>query len=189
MKVRNENLLKFGLFLLGLALLIYVFAYVIEPAEILESIGVRNSFLILFIFAFFGGLSTITAVPFYGLLTTFFAGGLDPLTTALVVGPGLLFGNSVMYYLGHVLQKTFTDDFQFKIKKFYKWLEKKKITSWIPGFILVYFSVMPISPDPILIFLASIKYPYKNMVIPMLFGEIIFIYLFGIAVQYGFSLL
>ena len=70
-----------------------------SPQELVELIGVENSYLVIFLIAAFGGLSSFTSGVLYGSLATFAAGGSIPWLLGISAGVGIAIGDSLLYFL------------------------------------------------------------------------------------------
>ncbi len=169
------------IFLVGMSIL---FVYV-KPQEIIEIIGVKNGYLIIAIFALFGGISAFTSVSFYATLITFTIGGLNPFILALVTAPSLFIGDSVYYYFGHVLNDLLSERMIKFIERIKSFILRPKIYKISPIFIYLYVGVSPLPPDILIIALSISKYPYKRMIVPLLLGEITFVLLVSLFAQQG----
>jgi len=158
--------------------------YQIGPEQLVERIGVHNGYLLAFLVTLFGGSSTFTSLAHVTTVSTLALGGLSPFILALVGGVGLFLGDSVYFYLGHRGRKVVSDNKY--VNMFVKWINK--LPHWSVGIVVyVYFSsFMP--NDFMLILFGLGKYSYKKLVIPLLLGDITFIFLVAYLAAQGIKL-
>ena len=63
-----------------------------SPDQIVNYIGVENTYLTMFLIAAIGGVNSLTSGVLYASLLTFAAGGADPLWLGLSTGVGMALG-------------------------------------------------------------------------------------------------
>ena len=97
--------------------------------RIVSFIGVENSYIIIFLIAAIGGLSSISGVAFFSLITTFAAGGSNPLLLGLVGGAGLFISDSIFYLLARYGRESippkwdrFLDSVERRVRRYPRWL-------------------------------------------------------------------
>jgi len=143
----------------------------ISPEEIIEKIGTKNSYFIVFLLAVIGGLSTITGTSFFASIATFANGGADPLLLGLIGGIGIFISDSVFFFLANQGTKAITEkenSFRSKILK-----SVEKIPHWFIGvFVFLYVGLSPLPNDILMIALALAKIRYSKIALPILFGSI-----------------
>lgn len=164
--------------------------YFVSPAEIIDKIGVHNSYLIAFLLALFGGVSSITTVPYLAALATFAAGGLNIFILTLISVPALTVGDAIFFYLGMRGRKFlyYRPDMKKKIKKITRWVGTHP--KWIvPFFVFVYSGFTPFPVDILAIALALVKHPFKSFLIPVFAGNIVYVFIIALAAAQGRSLL
>lgn len=145
---------------LGLINLLFIW---ISPQEIVEKIGIKNSYLIAFLVASFGGLSSVTSPILYTMIATFAAGGSVPWLLGITSGLGIALGDMLIFLLaqfGYISTQKIHQQTSSK----YRHLQKK-IPKWLQ-FILLYMILgfTPIPNDIVMIFLVLIGYSWKNLV-------------------------
>lgn len=164
-------------FLMVLSIIISwtVLIYFINPKEIVEIIGVRSGYILVFSIAALGGFSSFSSTSFFTTVATLANGGMSPLFLGLAGGLGLTIGDSIFYYLGFKGKKVVSDtDSKWKksINRISTWL--KRGPDWlIQIFILIYAGFTPLPNDFLVVSLGLTKYPYKKMIGPILIGDII----------------
>ncbi len=160
-------LILFLAFIIAWTLLIFI----VGAQKIVDFIGVKDSYLVLFFIGAFGGVSLISATSYYATLATFSSTGLNPYLLGLFGGIGITLGDSLYYYFGRKGGETLTGKFKEKLRKFSEWLVKRK--KLVPVISFVYFAFTPFPNEFITIPLGASGYSYKKLVIVLLVGNII----------------
>lgn len=176
---------KYGPFILVLAviLVVAIVLFYYSPSEIVADIGVKNSYLVLFLLALFGGASTFTSSSFYASIGIFAAGGLDPAIIALSAAPGLIIGDLLYYFLGREANVAFLEKYHKPIQRVSSWFEHRKQLT--PIFIFIYTGFTPFPGDLLMFFLALIEYPFKKILAPLIIGQFTLIFLIALLAQSG----
>ncbi|MGM5480896.1 MAG: hypothetical protein ACQESE_00645 [Nanobdellota archaeon] len=179
---------RYSVFLVALLLVvcIYILLALINPTEVVDTIGVRNTYFLLFVFAAIGGLSTFTVGAFYTSFVTFVLGGSHPVLLSLVGGLGLLIGDTLFYFLGYGSRVSLTGVFKRSADRMSVWLSRQK-SHIIMLFIFVYSAFTPLPSDILMISLSLVKYPYKKAVIPAVLGNITLLLLLSLMTVLGLS--
>lgn len=142
----------------------------ISPDEIINEIGVQNAYIIIFLLAVIGGLSTLTGTSFFVTLATFANGGADPLLLGLIGGLGIFISDSVFFFLANQGVKVFDkkeNSFRSKILK-----SIEKVPHWLMGiFVFVYVGFSPLPNDILMIGLALGKVKYRKVALAILAGS------------------
>ena len=190
-KKKNEN--KTKLILIFLVLFIFVISlitllYFVNPEKIVERIGVENSYIFIFLVAFFAGFSSWTSFSLVTLLITLTMGGMNPVYLGLIAGVGLAIGDVIMFLTGSKGRELITGDWEKKLEKLAKFFEgePKKL---IPLVTYIYMGLTPLPNDFLMIFLSLIKYPLKKLYIPIILGDITYPLLITLLVTKGVMLL
>jgi hypothetical protein len=84
---------------LGFFIALILFLIIVPPSELLDTIGVRNSYILLFFLALLGGISVFTSGPFYAGVATFASQGSDIALLAVVGGAGIFLSDCAFYLL------------------------------------------------------------------------------------------
>src|SRR3989338_2431640 len=121
-------LFLFIAFVISLMILLHY----LSPKEIVDKIGIENSYLVVFIVSFFGGFSTWSSVSFISTLITFVAGGLNPIYLGIISGISLAAGDLLMFYLGSKGRELVVGKWERRLKKIAKYIKDKKIEKFIP---------------------------------------------------------
>jgi membrane protein YqaA with SNARE-associated domain len=157
-------------FLTGWTVLIHKFG----ADGLVNKIGIRNGYLIVFAAGASGGLSGFTAPGFMAVLTTFAAGGSNPFLLGIIGGTALFLGDSLFFYLGVKGRSLLASLLEDKIKQFSEFIKNKSLWS-MRFFIFLYFSFAPLPNDLITIPLGLAHFEYKKFIAPALLGNINFV--------------
>lgn len=164
---------KLGIFV-SLLLTLVVFSalfYFIDPVEIVEKIGVQNSYLVMFIVALIGGVSSFTSASYLAVLFTFSQGGANPILLGTFAGIGIFIGDVFFYHLGlygEKLLKGRADEYATKLQV---WMSKKSDKT-VMLISYIYIGFTPLPNDVLMIALSVGKVKFKKIVLPILFGSI-----------------
>ena len=97
---REKKLL--GVFvLISIIILWALLLFYLPPTEIIDTIGVQNGYILTFFAALLGGTSVLFPFPYYLVVFTLGAGGLNPFLLGIFSGVGLMVGDSTSYLLGY----------------------------------------------------------------------------------------
>ena len=175
-----------AIFLLTLFALWLTFLYNFPPTEIVEFLGINNGYLLTFFAALLGGTSIFIPFPYHLLIFTLAAGGLNPFLLGILAGAGIFIGDSTSYFIGYTGREIVTGKPAVLFKRFHDWAMKKP--KWVlPIFLFLYSSIIPTPNDLLVIPLGIARYPYAKVIIPLLFGSIVFNTLLAFAGLYGFE--
>src|SRR3989344_1013928 len=175
-------------FIIVLSFIIWsVLVYNYTPEEITDAIGFKNGYILAFFVAFIGGTSILFPIPYYLLVLTLCAGGLNPIILGISSGFGIILGDSTSYFLGY----TGGDVLPEKLKNLFQ-----KVTNWclkcsykvIFIVFFMYGSLVPLPNDLITVPMGLGKYPFWKVIIPLAIGNIIFNIALAFAGFYGWNL-
>lgn len=157
----------------------------VNPHQIIEYVGVENSYLIVFLIAAIGGLSTFTSTTLFTTIATFSAGGAIPWLVGLAAGVGIFISNSVFYLLAALGRKSIPEHWNAKILSTARWMRKMPV--WLLFFtIYLYFGFSPLPNDLLIIVLVIARFKYRQ-VAPILFaGSITVAILTAYLARFGF---
>lgn len=144
-----------------------VLLYFVGATELVSMIGVRNTYLVMFLIALFGGMTSIGGVSYTTSIITFVAGGADPLLIALLAGAGTSLGDTAYFLVSREGSKiAFHGWFGKKVERFSKWLQRQSKVGKFIG-IYLYTGFTPLPNDPLTITLGISK-AKRDLVIPAL---------------------
>ena len=152
-------------------ILLNVLFYFVSPEEIVHTIGVKNSYLIIFAMAAIGGLSTITGTALFASIATFTAGGSSPFFIGILAGLGIFISDSIFYYLVVYGKKHVPESWGKVFKKMESWIEKYPM--WVVlSLVYIYLGFTPLPNDILMVALVAGGYPYKKIAPVLLAGSL-----------------
>lgn len=138
---------------------------------IVDRIGVRNGYLIVFLMASAGGLSAATSVPLYATLATFAAGGLEPLLLGLAAGTGLSIGDSLFFLVGLEGRRAATGRLEERLKRLTAWFERRP--DWALRLaVFAYAGFTPFPNDVMMVTLAASGVRYRLILPSLIAGNL-----------------
>lgn len=175
--------------LIGVVLVIlalFLVFWFVNPEEIVAALGVRNSYLVLFLIALLGGASSLTSSTYYAAIVTFALSGLHPGLIALVAGTALFIGDSVFYRVGMWGRDHISGRALRWVQRFSRYVEHKP--RWFVQIIIyIYTGFSPFPADLLMITLSFVRFPYRSFIIPGFVGSITFAFLLARAALLGAS--
>lgn len=164
----------FALLVIFIVAVIVLFT-LISPQEIVNTLGVRNAYLVVFLVSLFGGFSAGGSFTFITVLIALAAGGINPVYLGLTSGVSLAAGDLLMFYAGSKGRELIQGNLDKKVKHLAQRIENHK---WgrklLPLFSYLYIGFAPLPNDILLLSLAAIEYPYKRMIPVVVLGDITF---------------
>jgi nitrate/nitrite transporter NarK len=181
-KRNRKRLIKLFIFLGILAVMVWL-ATRINPTLLIENVGPRNVYIILFFISLVSAVSTLTAAPFYIALIVAITGGLNPIIVALVVSPAIVIGDLV--FLGMVTNAAeLIAEKAAWLRRFDAWVSRQR--RWIIYlFTYLYFAFVPVSSDIFLTFLALADVKPREIWPYIFAGNLTFFLWLGYLVESG----
>jgi hypothetical protein len=138
-----------------------------SPDQIIDFIGVGNSYLTVFIIASIGGLSSFTSAILFGAIATFASGGATPWLLGLSAGIGIFIGDSLIFGLLSYGLKDVSKKWRVRIESYKKRI--KKMPDWLVYLLLLLIlALTPIPNDIVLVALVLLNFQYLK-IMPILF--------------------
>lgn len=142
-----------------------------SPEQIVNWIGVQNSYLVVFLIAALGGLNSFTSGVLYASIATFAAGGSIPWLIGVAGGLGIAVGDTVIYFLvrygrQHIPEKT------------ENWLERNRkyidrLPRWVQYLVIyIYLGFTPLPNDILMFALAMFDFKFKKILPLIILGGI-----------------
>lgn len=155
----------------------------VPPDEIVGAVGVTNSYIVAFMIAAIGGVSSLTGVALYSTLATFGAGGSNPLLLALIGGAGIFISDSIFFFLAYHGHKSIPERFRRAVDRTLAWsrTHPRQIVLVLSYF---YLGVMPLPSDLLMLVLVLAGYRYRE-VAPMLLAAGVTLAFIAASVGYG----
>ena len=73
----------------------------LTPGKIVAYIGIENAYVLIFVLAFLGGLTTFSGIPYHLVLIGFAAGGLNPWILGPLTAIAVSLGDCTSYLIGY----------------------------------------------------------------------------------------
>lgn len=160
--------LVFVCFFIGFSLTFYY----ASPEQVIAFLGAENGYVIMFLLAMIGGLTTFSGVPYHLVLLTLAAGGLHPLLLGLCAAVGVMLGDTTSYFIGYEGREIIPDKIKNALQRLFAFGARYPRT--LPVFFFLFGALTPLSNDFIVISAGLAKYPFKKVMIPLALGNIVF---------------
>lgn len=169
---------KKGRYLLALLSLVLfvcvslVLFVVLSPEEIINWVGVKNAYVLIFVMAIAGGFTTFNIIPYHPVLVALALGGLNPYILGILAATGVTLGDSTSYWLGtqgRVLLSDKTNKWFLRVHRLGE--RNPKLQMFL---FFLYSTFMPTSNDLLTIPAGMARIPFWRVMIPLLLGNIIF---------------
>lgn len=158
----------FGLVIV-LALVALSFTFV-SPEEIVSYVGVKNTYLVSFLLAVFGGLSAVTGVSFFVSVASFASGGASPILLILAGGAGIFISDTIFFLVARYGVDVFKKD--ARPASLYLISKIEKLPPYLVLIIVfVYIGLTPLPNDILMIALALSGMRFKKLAPVLLFGS------------------
>lgn len=163
------------------------FFFYSTPENIIAWLGVSNAYLLIFIIAFLGGLTTFSGVPYPLVVMSMSVGGLNPFILGLASTSGVILGDSTSYYIGYRGRMIVPGNFQKFFQRIYDFsLTHPKV---LPLFCFLYGSFVPLSNDFITISAGLAHYPFWRIMLPLAGGNLVFNISLALLAPYAYTFL
>lgn len=144
----------------------------IVPAEsIVSSIGVTNAYIVVFLLAAIGGLSTLTGTSLFAIIVTFAAGGALPWLLGLTAGIGIFISDSIFFLIAHKGSQSVTlrtNDIRNTLARIIT-----KTPPWmLHGGVFTYIGLTPLPNDILMLALALARIRYRTIALTLFAGSI-----------------
>ncbi len=170
MKVKIKRILVFT-FVVTVIVLWSLLLQVYSPEQIVNYIGINQSYAVFFLISALGGASTFTSASFYSTLITLASGGLNIIVLGIIGGIAVSIGDSIFFYVGHRGKDVLEGKAKGCVKKMCLWLKKKP--RWMVP-VLTYFYVgwTPFPNDILMVTLGLLEIKYKKIVLALILGNV-----------------
>jgi len=188
MKV-NQPVIRSILFVLLLVIFVGTLFILVffDPGEMIEKIGIGNSFIIAFFVSVAGAFTSMTKFSTYPMIITLIAGHVDPLAAGLVTGIGNTFGDILFYAFGSSARGLTSEKVNKKLEKILRWMTRLR-EIYIQIIIFLYLAITPFPNNMLSGALAFIGYPLKKAIVPLVLGDITFCILIAWLASRGIDL-
>lgn len=143
------------------------------PTESLISlIGSENAWFLMFVLGAIGGLSTFVTIPYHVVLMSLASAGINPVMLGIATALGVMVGDSTMFLLSKQVQSKLTEKQQKKIEGWSLYI--KRHPRLLTPALVTYGTISPFSNDFIVAGLSLMNFKYRQIIIPLTVGNIIY---------------
>lgn len=165
-------------FYFAIVFLIFIIAWIfllrkVSPAEIVDFIGIRNGYFFSFLLSLLGSMLAVLPTPYYLIIITLGAGGLNPLFVGLSAGAGAILGDSALYFFGYSGGEIIPVSLKESFDKIFKWVSSKPYW-FVATALFIYGAVIPLPNSVVTVPLGLARYGYKKIMVPLSFGNLVF---------------
>jgi len=140
--------------------------FFIGPEQIVESIGVKNTYLIVLVIAVVGGMSSFTGAAYVSAVIAFTAGGANPWLIGVCGGVGVFISDSIFYLLAEYGRRVVPIDWKPTLNRV---AGKMQVFSTKTVLILSYiYHSLPLPSDLMMLVLVLGGYGFR-IIAPVLF--------------------
>ncbi len=146
--------------------------YFFSPQDIVNAVGVENSYLFMFLVALLWGLSFFSGVPYPAILITFALGGVDATLLGIAAALWVVLWDSSSYLIGKKSEMVLGRESQYVLGKLFTVYDR--FPKYLPAVFFLYGVFIPL-PNDLITLSAGVKgYSFWKTVLPLWLGNIIF---------------
>jgi membrane protein YqaA with SNARE-associated domain len=157
------------LFVITFTILAYNY---VDTQSLLNWVGLENAYLMMFLISMAGGLTTFNFIPYYSVIILLVTAGLPPLYVGFASALGIMCGDTFSYFMGYSGSKILPERYKTFFDKI-AGVALKKPKLFIFGSFL-YGTFCPLPNDFITVSSGIAKIPYRKIMLPLMFGNLIF---------------
>ncbi len=183
------NKIKKKKILLSIAIVILIiwtiFLFSVDIIALVESVGVTNMYLILFIVAVLSSTSFLTSASFYVTFFAYVGAGFDPIIMSIIGGIGMAVGDSIFFFISRGAGDVMSMSNNKLYDKMFNYVSK--LPTWgVYLFTYLYASFAPIPNDILIIILGVLKFKYSRIIPILIVGNITLLFLIASGSHYTF---
>ena len=168
--VRQRTLFVACLLVLKVALWSWLLA-TIGAEQLVALVGAENGYLVMFLVALFGGLSTFTSVTYFVTVLTLSSAGLNPIGLAIASSLGVSIGDVIFYFIGYLgLRHVVAGWISRGIHRASVWLERKPRT-FVFMAVYAYAAFTPLPNDALAVALGVVRQPLALILPALILGN------------------
>ena len=169
-----DKIKRYSIFFLVISVLlgVYLLFSHIDSKIVVEMVGAENVYLVIFLIAAVGGVSTFGSTAFFTTMLAFSAGGeASPLLLGLAGGFGIFLSDSIFFHLALYGRKSIPKEWKTKVNAFAT--KARKTSDWIvlPS-VYAYLGLSPLPNDLLMVVLVLAKYTYLRIAPVLLLASI-----------------
>ena len=158
-----------------------------SPEKLVDWIGVKNAYAMMFFLALLGGMSTFSGIPYHLVLVSLSLGGLNPFFLGLFTALGVMLGDATSYFIASKGEIILPENLKSRLHKIHGFSARHP--KLLPLFFLFYGSFSPLSNDFIVISMGLARYPFWKVMLPLGAGNLIFNISLAFLAEYVYDLL
>ncbi|HIP50319.1 MAG TPA: hypothetical protein EYG99_02615 [Candidatus Pacebacteria bacterium] len=162
-----------------------IFLFNIDIDVLVESMGVKNMHLILFLVAVLSSTSFLTSASFYVTFFAYVSAGFNPLIISIVGGAGMVVGDVIFFFISRHVGDVMSMSNIKLYKKMFKYVSK--LPTWgVYLFTYLYASFAPTPNDILILILGALKFKYSRIIPILIVGDITLLFLIAKGIHYSF---
>lgn len=146
--------------------------YFFSAERVVSFVGVENAYVFIFVLAFFGGLTTLSGIPYHLVLIALAAGGLHPLILGITTAIAVSLGDCTSYFVGYFGRALVSERIEKALQRLS--LLQERHPRLLPLAFFLYGACVPFSSDLITIPMGLLRYPLLRVIVPLGLGTVIF---------------
>ncbi len=146
--------------------------FIVTPETLIDWVGVKNAYLLMFVTALLGGLTTFNTVPYLAMLLLLASGGLNPYLLGFASATGVMIGDTLSYLVGYHGAKAVPAMFLPLFERINQLAEK--YPRRFPLICFLYGALCPLSNDFITIPSGMARISYLRVMMPLALGNLVF---------------
>ncbi len=146
--------------------------YFSSAERVVSYIGVENAYVFIFILAFFGGITTLSGIPYHIVLVALAAGGLNPFVLGITTAVAVSLGDCTSYFVGYLSRDLVPIRIERALQRLVRIQESHP--RLLPVVFFFYGACIPFSSDLVTIPMGLLRYPLWRVIVPLGLGTVIF---------------
>lgn len=175
-KKTKKTLRNLGFWVLLLMMVVgwLVLFFFYRPEQIVEALGLTNSYIVTFLLGVLGAFTSLTTVSTYPAVYVMALGEeVTPWILILMTGVGLTIGDFFFVLLGRSARAALSEKWIERVRRLLSWLEKRP--DFVTQVVLFFWvGLSPFANNLLTAPLAVSHFPIKKMVVPIFLGNLTF---------------
>lgn len=173
-------------------ILVFVLAWtallwVYSPQEIVDWLGMTNSYLVAFFLAVGGAVASMTPFSTYPAVYTMASGGVNAFALVPLVAIGMTVGDFIFISFGRSARGLVSEKILGKLERLLQWLESKP-TFFVQAFVFLWVGFLPIANNLLTAPLAMTGFSIRKLTPPLVLGNMMLPALLAAGGYYGMEL-
>ena len=172
---KNQIIIRKILFF---SLLVFMFGFLllfifISPKELVVKVGVRNFYWMTYFVSLIGAFTSLTKFSAYPMIIALVFGQMNFIIVGFIAGLGLASGDLLFFVFGHSARGLTTKRGREMLEKIVLKIQRLR-RIFVQVVIFLYVAATPFPNNLLSGALAFAGYPFKNVVLPLVLGDIAF---------------